>query len=404
MAITPIWSISCLRCRPSRRASSTSPAAGAPAWHMAREPRRRRAHHAHLYKCRVIGQHHLRRHIQGRARRHRPGPGRSARQHPVQAACTSLSPRRHAHGARRSTRSTSTTTLCSQRRRVPGSRRHRPRIVLGAPRARHPAFIDAFLAATTSGLADPRRESGGWRRAGRPAPPARITRSRTLGHRYSAHPRPARRRTQSRRRPARGRVRKTSKHSRCPMSPRRDPQSLSELGSARPLRDLAPPAGEGGARHYRALRQAGPSARHLLMPMSICWTAVRTARRAGCGATLSRTGGAPAFRWPSAAKSPQPGTPMGITTWSIRSSRRWRIFHSDHPADRRTGGGPAWHRDMTRAQPHGRIAAGEPARLILFAARTLNELLRRGRKRTGSSPTRPRARANACRTMRSWTR
>jgi len=54
-----------------------------------------------------------------------------------------------------------------------------------------------------------------------------------------------------------------------------------------------------------------------------------------------------------------------------------RIFHLDHPlaeAPAMVGPVPA---TMIRAEPHGRIAAGSPARLILFGARTLNELLSR---------------------------
>jgi cytosine/creatinine deaminase len=54
-----------------------------------------------------------------------------------------------------------------------------------------------------------------------------------------------------------------------------------------------------------------------------------------------------------------------------------RIFQLDHPligAPALVGPAPA---DMIRAQSHGRIAVGNPARLILFAARTLNELLSR---------------------------
>ena len=54
-----------------------------------------------------------------------------------------------------------------------------------------------------------------------------------------------------------------------------------------------------------------------------------------------------------------------------------RIFHFDHPltdAPAAVGPVPA---TMIRAEPHGRIAAGSPARLILFGARTLNELLSR---------------------------
>jgi cytosine deaminase len=54
-----------------------------------------------------------------------------------------------------------------------------------------------------------------------------------------------------------------------------------------------------------------------------------------------------------------------------------RIFHLDHPLDdapAMVGPVPA---TMIRAEPHGRIAAGSPARLIMFGARTLNELLSR---------------------------
>jgi len=54
-----------------------------------------------------------------------------------------------------------------------------------------------------------------------------------------------------------------------------------------------------------------------------------------------------------------------------------RIFHLDHPlidAPSLVAPVPA---DMIRAQPHGRIAVGSPARLVVFAARTLNELLSR---------------------------
>jgi cytosine/creatinine deaminase len=54
-----------------------------------------------------------------------------------------------------------------------------------------------------------------------------------------------------------------------------------------------------------------------------------------------------------------------------------RIFHLDHPlsgAPAMVGPVPA---TMIRAEPHGRIAEGSPARLILFGARTLNELLSR---------------------------
>jgi cytosine/creatinine deaminase len=52
-----------------------------------------------------------------------------------------------------------------------------------------------------------------------------------------------------------------------------------------------------------------------------------------------------------------------------------RIFHLDHPlagVPAVVGPVPA---DITRAAPLGRIVAGSPARLILFAARTLNEML-----------------------------
>jgi cytosine/creatinine deaminase len=52
-----------------------------------------------------------------------------------------------------------------------------------------------------------------------------------------------------------------------------------------------------------------------------------------------------------------------------------RIFHLDHPlagTPAVVGPVPA---TMIRAEPLGRIATGSPARLILFAARTLNELL-----------------------------
>jgi cytosine deaminase len=52
-----------------------------------------------------------------------------------------------------------------------------------------------------------------------------------------------------------------------------------------------------------------------------------------------------------------------------------RIFHLDHPlADAAPLVGPV-PADMIRAQGHGRIAEGGAARLILFGARTLNELL-----------------------------
>jgi cytosine/creatinine deaminase len=54
-----------------------------------------------------------------------------------------------------------------------------------------------------------------------------------------------------------------------------------------------------------------------------------------------------------------------------------RIFHLDHPL----AGAPALvgpiPGEITRASGHGRIVAGAPARLILFGARTLNELLSR---------------------------
>jgi cytosine deaminase len=54
-----------------------------------------------------------------------------------------------------------------------------------------------------------------------------------------------------------------------------------------------------------------------------------------------------------------------------------RIFHLDHPlADAPAMVGPV-PATMIRAESHGRIAAGSPARLIMFGARTLNELLSR---------------------------
>jgi cytosine/creatinine deaminase len=54
-----------------------------------------------------------------------------------------------------------------------------------------------------------------------------------------------------------------------------------------------------------------------------------------------------------------------------------RIFQLDHPlmgAPALVAPAPA---DLIRARSHGRIAEGNPARLVLFAARTLNEMLSR---------------------------
>lgn len=54
-----------------------------------------------------------------------------------------------------------------------------------------------------------------------------------------------------------------------------------------------------------------------------------------------------------------------------------RIFHLDHPLDDAPATVGPIPGTMIRAPAHGRIAEGAPARLILFAARTLNELLSR---------------------------
>jgi cytosine deaminase len=54
-----------------------------------------------------------------------------------------------------------------------------------------------------------------------------------------------------------------------------------------------------------------------------------------------------------------------------------RILHLDHPlgeAPALVGPGPA---AITRLAGHGRLAVGEPARLIVLNARTLNELISR---------------------------
>ena len=68
---------------------------------------------------------------------------------------------------------------------------------------------------------------------------------------------------------------------------------------------------------------------------------------------------------------------MAITTWSTRSARRSASSISTirwATAPALVGPVPAGSQDLPE---HGRLAAGVPARLIVFNARSLNEIVSR---------------------------